>query len=118
MQSFFHMRISDSPGRIVLTVAGELDFTARSQAAPAVGALVLAGRDLVVDLTQVTFMDVGGLGMLLRLGERVAAGGGAMVLRGLRPEVRRVLELTGTDGWLPEQTGPAHGAPDSALGAA
>ncbi|MEW2306807.1 PQQ-binding-like beta-propeller repeat protein, partial [Streptomyces sp. NPDC006655] len=50
--------------------------------------------------------------------ERVAAGGGAMELRGLRPEVRRVLELTGTDGRFAEETGPAHGAPGPALGAA
>ncbi|MFF5569140.1 STAS domain-containing protein [Streptomyces sp. NPDC012829] len=118
MQSFFDMRICDSPGRVVLTVAGELDFTARSQAAPVIGPLVLAGRDLVVDLTRVTFIDVAGLGMLLRLCERVTAGGGAMELRGLRPEVRRVLELTGTDCWFPERTGPAHGTPGPALGAA
>ncbi|MFD5541741.1 STAS domain-containing protein [Streptomyces sp. NPDC127079] len=118
MQSFFDVRITDSPGRIVLTLAGELDFTARSQAAPLIGPLVLADRDLVVDLTRVTFMDAAGLGMLLRLCERVAAGGGAMELRGLRPEVRRVLELTGTDGRFAEETGPAHGAPGPALGAA
>ncbi|MEU5310284.1 STAS domain-containing protein [Streptomyces sp. NPDC021562] len=118
MQSFFDMRISDSPGRVVLTAAGELDFTARSQAAPVIGPLVLAGRDLVVDLTQVTFMDAAGLGMLLRLCDRVVAGGGAMELRGLRPEIRRVLELTGTEGRFPERAGPAHGTTGPARGAA
>ncbi|MEU2776245.1 STAS domain-containing protein [Streptomyces sp. NPDC007162] len=118
MQSFFDMRISDSPGRIVLTVAGELDFTARSQAAPVIGPLALTGRDLVVDLTRVTFMDAGGLGMLLRLHERVAAGGGAMELRGLRPEVRRVLELTGTDGRFPQEARPGHGTTGPVLDAA
>ncbi|MEW1773322.1 STAS domain-containing protein [Streptomyces sp. NPDC086777] len=92
----FHVRTSGSPTRIVLTLAGDLDFPAFRQAAPVVGPLVLVGRDLTVDLARVGFMDAGGLGLLLCLRERVVSGGGAMELRGARPQVRRVLELSGT----------------------
>lgn len=93
----FDVRISDSPTRIVLALIGELDFPARARAAAVTGPLALGGRDLTVDLTRVGFMDAGGLGMLLCLRQRVVAGGGVMELRGMRPQVRRVLELTGTD---------------------
>ncbi|MEU2424945.1 STAS domain-containing protein [Streptomyces sp. NPDC007851] len=117
---FFDARISNSPTRIVLTVAGELDFTASSQAALVIGPLTIAGRDLTVDLRRVTFMDAGGLGMLLRLRERVVSGGGAMELCGVLPQVRRVLELTGTEILLPEKerAGPRAGTSEPAVGAA
>ncbi|WP_234543232.1 STAS domain-containing protein [Streptomyces shenzhenensis] len=93
----FDVRISDSPTRIVLALSGELDYPARVRAAAVTGPLALGGRDLTVDLTRVGFMDAGGLGMLLCLRRRVVAGGGVMELRGTRPQVWRVLELTGTD---------------------
>ncbi|WP_406438492.1 STAS domain-containing protein [Streptomyces sp. NBC_00631] len=94
----FDVRISDSPTQIVLALSGELDFPACSRAVAVTGPLALGGRDLTADLTQVWFMDAGGLGMLMRLRQRVVAGGGAMDLRGARPQVQRVLELTGADG--------------------
>ncbi|MEV5957897.1 STAS domain-containing protein [Streptomyces sp. NPDC051987] len=93
----FDVRISDSPTRILLALSGELDFPAGARAAAVTDGLLLGGRDLTVDLTRVGFMDAGGLGMLLRLRLRVVADGGVLGLCGVRPQVRRVLQLTETE---------------------
>ncbi|MET8448261.1 STAS domain-containing protein [Streptomyces sp. NPDC005209] len=102
MRQFFNVKISYLPGRIVMTMAGELDLTTCSQAAPVIASLAIAGQDLTLDMTRVTFMDASGLGMLMRLRQWVVAGGGVVELRGVQPQVWRVLELTGTDAQFRE----------------
>ncbi|MGW7386898.1 STAS domain-containing protein [Streptomyces sp. NPDC054794] len=107
VQQFFDLQISHLPGRVVMAVAGELDFTTCSQTAPVIASLAIAGQDLTLDMTRVTFMDASGLGMLMRLRQRVVTGGGGVELRSVQPQVWRVLELTGTDAQFRETVLPA-----------
>ncbi|MFB4274587.1 STAS domain-containing protein [Nonomuraea sp. MTCD27] len=52
---------------------------------------------LVLDLSQVTFCDVGGLGVLIGMQGRARARGITLALTGLPPRVARLLHLTGLD---------------------
>ena len=53
----------------------------------------LAGRVLVFDVSELTFIDATGIHALTRIID--AVGTGCLVVRGARPNVRKVLEITG-----------------------
>jgi anti-anti-sigma factor len=84
-----------SGGVTVLVLTGELDLAA----APALRARVdeaAAGRGLVVDLEQTTFIDSAVLKELLRARAELAAVDAGLVLAGVSTPVRRLLDLTRT----------------------
>lgn len=56
---------------------------------------LLAGRRLVIDLTETTFMDSSGLNVLARAHRHAGRLKEAIVLRGPCPTVLRTLKLTG-----------------------
>ena len=92
------------PGTAVVHLDGELDLATAPQLVEAVDAL-LASRPplqrLVVDLGGLAFVDVVGLDVLLRAQQRVAAGGGSVVVRRPSALVRRVVELLDLTPRLP-----------------
>ena len=53
-----------------------------------------AGRDLVIDLDQVQFIDSSGLGALLSGLKNVGLRSNGFILAGLQPRVRSMFELT------------------------
>jgi anti-sigma B factor antagonist len=56
-----------------------------------------AGRPVVIDMTDVTFIDSSGLSALLA-GLRLARGhGGAIRLVNVGPQIRRIFDVTGLD---------------------
>jgi stage II sporulation protein AA (anti-sigma F factor antagonist) len=77
----------------VVNLAGELDLVNRD----AVHALCLLGgrRRVVVDLSELTFLDCSGYGALVHAGLDVAARGASLVLCHARGEPARFLELVG-----------------------
>ncbi len=50
---------------------------------------------LVFDLTEVDFVDSSGLGVILGRYKRVTAKGGKVYLAGAKPQVKKVLDLSG-----------------------
>lgn len=83
---------------VVAEVAGEIDL--RTVEVLRAGLLELneAGFSrLVLDFGQVRFCDATGLGALVGVHNQVAAGGGEVVLCGVRPAQRRLLRITGLD---------------------
>lgn len=83
-----------SPGCAVVHVSGELDLAT----APALSLelLTVAKRGYVhldVDLLGVTFCDGSGLAVLLQIRQRVAEGGGSLLLHDPCPSLRRVLDI-------------------------
>lgn len=54
-------------------------------------------RHLLLDLSQVAFVDSSGLGVILGRYRRLADRGRIMALTGVRPAVKAVLELAGID---------------------
>ncbi|MEL7208371.1 MAG: STAS domain-containing protein [Actinomycetota bacterium] len=80
---------------VVATVRGEID----ADNCAAFGADILDGTDqagrVVVDLSELTFIDSSGISELLRLSETVTGRGQDFELRHPSPAVHRVLEITG-----------------------
>ncbi|HTE62657.1 MAG TPA: STAS domain-containing protein [Solirubrobacteraceae bacterium] len=92
---------STPEGVVVLGMDGEFDLAA----APAIREQLAAARaggprGVVVDMTEVTFLDSSALRELLRADAALRADGAPLVLAGLRPCVARMLELTRTTGLL------------------
>jgi len=86
------------PGTLVVSVHGDLDL----HSADRLGDLLVAAVDrgvslLVVDLSDVEFVDSQGLGALLRGTRRFGAGKERFRLVVPAPEIRRVFEITALD---------------------
>ena len=86
----------DVGARTVVHVAGEIDVSSADRVREQVSVLVSQGRtDLVVDLSDVGFMDSTGLGLLVGVLKRVRTAGGRLVLVVAPDKLRKVFELTG-----------------------
>ncbi len=92
----------------VVRVSGEIDI----QTSPILEEHLVAAADggltsVVVDLAEVTFLDSTGLSVLIGGLKRCQEAGGEMRLAGLRPNVRKVLEVTGlTEAFHVDEAGP------------
>jgi anti-sigma B factor antagonist len=73
--------------------------------------VALAGRPsrLILDMTEVNYIDSTGLGVLVGAFKRSGDAGSELVLQGPVPRVVRVLELTGLHRVLAVIAGPAPG---------
>lgn len=82
--------------RTVVEVCGEIDAYSSPRLREALAGVSAEGRHLVaVDMSQVTFMDSSGLGVLVGAVKRAKAGQGALCLFGASEHVLRVLRITG-----------------------
>jgi anti-anti-sigma factor len=92
----------------VLRPAGEVDVAAVAVLRPSWLALCdLTRPDLVVvDLTDVTFLDGAGVGLLVALRNRQQRHGGRVHLRSVPWRVGKVLQLTGVAGLFPVEPAP------------
>jgi anti-sigma B factor antagonist len=92
-------RAPDVAGAAVVELGGELDLAVSSRLRALVDEATADGpRMLVLDVTEVAFMDSSVLREFLRAHRAVEDAGGRTVLAGAQPSVRRLLELTGTAG--------------------
>jgi anti-anti-sigma factor len=91
----------DDDDRAVLTFSGDLDVAVAQRFRQALIDLMEAGSvDLDLDLAEVAFLDSHGLSVLLHARKRVVRQGGSLRVVALSPQVRRVLETTGTHDLL------------------
>ena len=85
---------TDGP-TVVVSLSGEIDVAA----APAVRERLEAAADradaLVVDLTQVTFIDSTALGVLIGIHKQCSASGTSIRLAVSEPRILKVFEITG-----------------------
>lgn len=89
-------RVGDGLG--VVALSGELDIYTAPQFKECMLEILDAGVDrLVVDLSDVTFIDSTALGVLIGGVRRVHTAGGAMALVVTSRAVERVLSITGLD---------------------
>ena len=108
----FTVVVSDQAAKTVVTATGELDV----HTAPQLQAVVdpvsqRAGGALVVDLSQVGFIDSTGLGVLVATLKHVRQVGGSLDVVVTAPRVLKVFALTGLDVVI-----PLHDSLDGALG--
>lgn len=86
-------------GGLCLAVAGELDVTiVRDLEAwlAETGSTLAPGARFTIDLSGVTFCDASGLALLIDARRRTGPGG-TVVLDGPRPQLLRLLRVTGLD---------------------
>jgi anti-sigma B factor antagonist len=90
------LRVHHHDDRAVVHVGGEVDLATCPQLRDVLAELVDGGvYHLLVDLKQVSFLDSSGISALIGVLRRVRERGGSVGLIAPRPQVRRVLELTG-----------------------
>jgi anti-sigma B factor antagonist len=84
--------------RAVLATNGELDLaTAPLLASEALELIEDGARDVIVDLSGLTFCDSSGLSAFVRIANRLNPSAGRLVLAGPTAIVRRVLDVSGLD---------------------
>jgi anti-sigma B factor antagonist len=89
---------SFGPERHVIAVGGELDlFTSPKLKQQLADALESGKLQLVVDLSETTFVDSSALGTLIGALRRARERGGRLLLVSQGPEIARTMELTGLD---------------------
>lgn len=93
------------PGTVLFVVHGDLDLHSADELGDRlVSAVERRPSSLVVDLSDVGFVDSQGLGALLRGTRRLGAGEGRFRLVVPAPEIRRVFEITALDRVFPLDT--------------
>jgi anti-sigma B factor antagonist len=95
-------------GKSTVQVRGELDIATAGQAyAYLSGVLESQGGPVVLNLSELTFCDAAGLGVLARIAGLARRSGRILTLTALRPGLVRILRLTGMDEVFPEVRDPA-----------
>jgi anti-anti-sigma factor len=94
----------DARGERVIRLRGELDI----ESAPDLERVLLrsrpAGQRVVVDLSELKFMDSTGLRVLLRARAAAEEGRWQINLRNVPPTIRRLFDMTGVHAALPAET--------------
>jgi anti-sigma B factor antagonist len=97
----------------LIAVGGELDMSAAPDLRAALDRAVEDGAvTLVVDLTETTFIDSTGIGVLMAGVQRLRAAGGSLELACSEPNLLRIFEIVGLDRRL-----TIHPSTDAALAA-
>jgi len=98
------MQIATTPGsdRYLITVSGEVDLATSPQLDTAVIAAIDSGNSsVVIDLTDVTFMDSSGLGVIVRALKRCREAENDLDLVITNERVLKVFGITGLDQVIP-----------------
>lgn len=88
-------------GTSEVRLAGRLDIEGAAKIETPLAALAGARRNLLVDLSGVTFMASIGIRALMMNAKAVGKRGGLFILYAPRPEVAQVLTATGIDQVIP-----------------
>jgi anti-anti-sigma factor len=94
---------TDSSGGVAIVRVGDarLMYPMLGEFSAAVGGLVAAGkRDILIDLTPVTYIDSATIGCLMDLYRQVSTAGGHLKLAGVQKRVETMLRLTGSHHFI------------------
>src|SRR5947199_1469915 len=82
----------------VLPLEGEIDLHVSPRIATSLGAMVEENpKQLVVDLSKVTYIDSSGLAVLIEAMQNVESYGGRFALAGLQENVKPIFEIARLD---------------------
>jgi anti-anti-sigma factor len=99
-----------------IRLSGELDMSSAPELDRVLEAAVEHGGAVLVDLSELTFMDSTGINAFLKAALSLS-GRGCLVLHGEQDRVRRILDLVGVDASLPNLHRLAHDVRKPANGA-
>jgi anti-anti-sigma factor len=94
----FQVSLDDRGSVVVVRVRGEVDTATAPQMGQAIDAQLARRRRVVLDLSEVEFMDLHGLAVLMRASRRTRVEGGSFVVDRPAPCVLRLFELVRMDG--------------------
>lgn len=82
---------------MAVAIAGELDLRVADKLRTELDELINRnpGKDLVLDFSNVNFIDSSGLGVLLGRYKKIHPSGTKIYINDVQPQVKRVLELSG-----------------------
>jgi anti-anti-sigma factor len=93
-QGFSVSAVERDEGLVVVALAGELDFVTGSELSRRLGELSVAPEETVVlDITEVTFVDSTGLNQLVAAATEIERREGTVVFAGASPHVARVFDV-------------------------
>ncbi len=79
----------------IIAINGQLNSHTTAQIQSDVLNAAQSGQDILLDMSNVTYLSSAGLRMLLLLYRRIIENHGKMVLTGLTEEVRDIMQMTG-----------------------
>jgi anti-anti-sigma factor len=94
---------TEQSGLVSIVRVGEtrMMYPLLSDFSSAVGALLAAGqREILIDLTPVTYVDSATIGCLMDLYRQVHTAGGHLKLSGVQKRVETMLTMTGAQNFL------------------
>jgi anti-sigma B factor antagonist len=91
------LRVEENGHGSVLHIKGEIDLATAPQLRARLQTL---GGTVVVDLSDVAFLDSTGIGVLVAARKRLSAAGGGLTLRYPSDVVARTLEIVGLHDWI------------------
>jgi len=95
-RSGFLLAVDLAGAQPVVRLVGDVDMATSPAVKNALAELVEGGHlAVVVDLSEVTFMDSSGLHVLVDMQRRLSDAGGKVVLRKPGPAVGKLLQITG-----------------------
>jgi anti-anti-sigma factor len=89
----FDVRTVNKDGHTIVVVTGEIDMAVEGRFADTLRAAQNEAADVILDFSGVTFIDSGGINVLIRARNAVADPSRLRVV-GVRPSIRRVFEIT------------------------
>jgi anti-sigma B factor antagonist len=98
VQNEFRLDVRRTDRATVVSVSGELDIVSSAELEEALEGLEGSeARSIILDLTDVEFMDSAGLAVVVRAHQRAENAGTPFTLVTGSPQVRRLLSVTGMD---------------------
>lgn len=83
--------------RVIVRLSGELDHHSAAEVKAALDSILrdVTVRELQLDMTNTTFMDSAGLGVVLGRYRTLAARGGKLIVSGVRASIDRIFRMSG-----------------------
>ncbi|PTX58882.1 anti-sigma B factor antagonist [Melghirimyces profundicolus] len=78
-----------------LVVSGEVDAFTAPQLKEKLMPLCKENHEVCLDLSQVEYMDSTGLGVLIGAFKQLRSQGGRLILKGMSPRLKRLMQITG-----------------------
>ncbi len=82
---------------LTLYISGRFDFGIHQDFRKATEQAGIGVSTIVVDMTRVDYLDSSALGMLLVLRDKVGESKSAVIIKGAKPEVKKILEIANFD---------------------
>jgi anti-sigma B factor antagonist len=96
----FHASSEAHPGALVVRAVGDVDLASAPVLKETIAAAWAPPQALIVDATEVGFIDSTGLGVLVAAVQRARDEGGQVAIAVSADRVRKVLAITGLDTFV------------------